>query len=68
MENRDRPVESDKVRPRQGLEGGTFPFDTASTRGREALPARIQSEFEGSNLVQELLMERRRQAEIEDAW
>lgn len=60
-----------EVRARHGFDRGTVLVFTESPWGlvlttREALLARIQSELEGSNLVDELLIDRRRQAAIED--
>ncbi len=60
-----------EVRARHGFDRGTVLVFTESRWGlvlttREALLARIQSELEGSNLVDELLTDRRRQAAIED--
>ena len=68
MGNRDRPAEPAENRGGQGLEEGSSPFDTESPRGREALLTLIQSQLEGGNLVDELLLERRQQAAMEDAW
>ena len=61
-----------EVRGRHGLDQDTSVILMESPWGlvltsREALLARIQSHFEGSNLVQQLLDQRRRSAEIEDA-
>ncbi|MDE0710242.1 MAG: AbrB/MazE/SpoVT family DNA-binding domain-containing protein [bacterium] len=60
-----------EVRARHGFDRGTVLVFTESPWGlvltkREALLAQIQSELKGSNLVDELLTDRRRQAAIED--
>ena len=72
MGDRGRIVVPAEVRARYGFDKGTPLIFTESPWGlvltsREALLARIQSELEGSNLVEELLVERRQQAAVEDA-
>ena len=61
-----------ELRVRLGFEKGSSLIFMESAWGlvvtsREALLARIQSELEGGNLVEELMNERRREATIEDA-
>ncbi len=61
-----------EVRARHGLEQGASVIVMESPWGlvlttREALLARIQLHLKGSNLVQQLLDQRRRSAAIEDA-
>ena len=71
MGDRGRLVVPPEVRDRHGLDQGTSvifmesPWGLAITT-REALLARIQSQLEGSNLVEEHLDERRWSAEMED--
>ena len=72
MGDRGRLVVPAEVRARHGFEKGSSLIFMESPWGlvltsREALLARIQSELEGSNLVEELLVERRREAAIEDS-
>ena len=72
MGDRGRLVVPAEVRAHHGFDKGTSLIFMESPWGlvltsREALLARIQSELEGSNLVEELLIERRREATIEDA-
>ncbi|MXZ67738.1 MAG: AbrB/MazE/SpoVT family DNA-binding domain-containing protein [Acidimicrobiia bacterium] len=71
MGDRGRLVVPAEVRARHGFDRGTVLVFTESPWGlvltkREALLAQIQSELKGSNLVDELLTDRRRQAAIED--
>ena len=71
MGDRGRLVVPAEVRARHGVDRGTVLVFTESPWGlvltkREALLAQIQSELKGSNLVDELLTDRRRQAAIED--
>ena len=61
-----------EMRAHDGSEEGVPLIFRESPRGlalpsREALLARIQTELEGINLVEELVIERRRQAASEDA-
>ena len=72
MGDRGRLVVPAEVRTRHGFEKGTSLIFMETPLGlvltsRETLLARIQSELEGSNLVEELVTERRREAAIEDA-
>ena len=72
MGDRGRLAVPAEVRARHGLDQGTSVIFMESPWGlvlvsREALLARVQSELEGSNLVEKLLDQRRRSAEIEDA-
>ncbi len=72
MGDRGRIVVPAEVRVRHGFDRGTDLILTESPWGlvltsREALLARIQSELQGSNLVEELVTERRQQAAVEDA-
>ena len=74
MGDRGRLVVPAEVRANHGFEKGTALIFIESTQGlmltsREALLAQIQSELEGSNLVEGLINQRRRSAEaaIEDA-
>ena len=72
MEDRGRLVVPAEIRARHGLDQGTSVIFMESPWGlvltsRDALLVRVQSELEGSNLVEELLDQRRRSAEIEDA-
>ncbi|MDE0170953.1 MAG: AbrB/MazE/SpoVT family DNA-binding domain-containing protein [bacterium] len=72
MGDRGRLVVPAEVRTRHGFEKGTSLIFMETPLGlvltsRETLLARIQSELEGSNLVEELVAERRREAVIEDA-
>jgi len=60
-----------EIRARHGFDRGTVLVLTESPWGlvlttREALLARIQSELQGSTLVDDLLADRRRQAAIEE--
>lgn len=71
MGDRGRVVVPAEVRAHHGFEKGTPLIFMESPWGliltsREALLARIQTELEGTNLVEELLIERRREAVIED--
>ncbi|WP_420613794.1 AbrB/MazE/SpoVT family DNA-binding domain-containing protein [Candidatus Spongiisocius sp.] len=72
MGDRGRLAVPAEVRARHGLDQGTSVIFMESPSGlvlvsREALLARVQSELEGSNLVEKPLDQRRRSAEIEDA-
>ena len=71
MGDRGRIVVPAEVRARHGFDPGAVLVFTESPWGlvlttRKALLARIQSELEGSHLVDELLTDRKRQATIED--
>ena len=72
MGDQGRLVIPAEIRARHGLDRGTSVIFMESPWGlvlasRDALLVRIQSELEGSNLAEELLDQRRRSAEIEDA-
>lgn len=70
--DRGRIVVPIEVRERAGLVEGTLLILLDTPGGlvlltREQLLARVRSEFDGLDLVSELLADRRRQAEQEDA-
>ena len=70
--DRGRLVVPEEVRARHGFAEGIPVLSMESPSvpvltTREGLPARLQAELEGANLVEELLIERRREAAIEDA-
>lgn len=72
MGDRGRIVVPAEVRERAGLEAGTPLVLIEAPDGlilltREQLKARVRAELVGLNLVNELLTERRAQADAEDA-
>lgn len=72
MGDRGRIVVPAEVRERAGLEAGTPLVLIEAPDGlilltREQLKARVRAELAGLNLVDELLTERRAQADAEDA-
>lgn len=72
MGDRGRLVVPTELRARHGFEAGSSLLFMESPRGlvltsRQALLARIKAGLEGGDLVEELLIEREREAGIEDA-